>query len=230
MVLGFLLTKFWSHDPFGNITEGPQDRTKWVLQSTPGSLSTAPPDSIIALDSKQHLLKIALFAWTFHWYIWFSFWKRPSNLIKLKSFESNHKFLIANLSKTPYTICVSVPPDPIPLFSSVFINLAGAKFTRINQFFKKIHFILIKIMGHFSALDLWFRIAAIYWALTMCQVLYVVSHLILQQSCKVGGIFPVVPMKKEKQKSKNMLVVLLLLGGGSSNSNLICQLQCLHLP
>lgn len=36
----------------------------------------------------------------------------------------------------------------------------------------------------------------------MCQVLYVVSHLILQRSCKVGGIFPVIPMRKEKHKVK----------------------------
>ena len=84
---------------------------------------------------KKHLLKVTLFAWTFHWYIWFSFWKEPSNLIKPKSFESNHKFLIANLSKTPSPSVYSVPLTPF-LLSSVFINVAGAKLTRINHFFK----------------------------------------------------------------------------------------------
>lgn len=88
---------------------GSKDRTKWILLTPPGSLSTAPPASIAALDSKQHLLKIARFSWTFHWYIWFSFWIRLSNLIKLKSFESNHKFLIANLSKFPTHAVYLVP-------------------------------------------------------------------------------------------------------------------------
>lgn len=83
---------------------------------------------------KKHLLKITLFAWTFHWYIWFSFWKEPSNLIKPKSFESNHKFFIANLSETPSPSVYVVPLTPF-LLSSIFINLAGAKLTRINLFF-----------------------------------------------------------------------------------------------
>lgn len=34
------------------------------------------------LDSKQDLLNRPLVAWSFHWCIWFPFWKSPSNFIK----------------------------------------------------------------------------------------------------------------------------------------------------
>ena len=61
--------------------------------------------------------------------------KRLSNLIKLKSFESNHKFLIANLSKSPYTFCVFSPSNPHSSFLSIVINFAGIQLARINQAF-----------------------------------------------------------------------------------------------
>lgn len=63
--------------------------------------------------------------------------KRLSNLIKLKSFESNHKFLIANLSKSPYTFCVFSPSNPHSSFLSIVINFAGIQLARINQAFLK---------------------------------------------------------------------------------------------
>ena len=131
---GYLLTKYWSSDPLENLTKGLQDRIKRVFFFKPRIPLHCSHTWYNRIRFKKHLLKITLFAWTFHWYIWFSFWKEPSNLIKPKSFESNHKFFIANLSETPSPSVYVVPLTPF-LLSSIFINLAGAKLTRINLFF-----------------------------------------------------------------------------------------------
>lgn len=135
---GFLLTKYWSSDPLENITKSPKTRSNefFVFLKNPRNPVHCSPTRYNRIRFKKHLMKITLFAWTFHWFIWFSFRKEPSNLIKPKSFESNHKFLRANLSETPSPSVYLVPLTPF-LLSSIFINLAGAKLTRINHFFFK---------------------------------------------------------------------------------------------